>query len=137
MGYDPKMFIDGCYGGTGILYVDGVYGNYMPDAPQIYIEKPRHRYTYLCNLEFLTLFKKIKYIRGDIPRVIIWTTIETNTKNTDRVEFYLDGRHLRTDFRAPFDWKLRPPLGIHTVEAYAYDRAGNMSKAITDIFVLR
>ena len=40
MGYDPDMFIDGCYGGTGILYVDGVYGNFMPDVPEIYIEKP-------------------------------------------------------------------------------------------------
>jgi len=136
MGYDPKMFINGCYGGTGILYVDGVYGNFMPDVPQIYIKKPRHRYTYLCNLEFLTLFKSIKFIRGDIPRIIVWTTVETLVENTDKVEFYLDGRHLRTDYRAPFDWKIRPPLGIHTLEAYAYDRAGKISKAITDIFVL-
>jgi len=137
MGYDPKMFIDGCYGGTGILYIDGVYGNFMPDVPQIYIEKPINGHTYFRNLKFLTLFKKVKFIRGDIPRVIVWTTIETLTKNTDKVEFYLDGRLLRTDYRPPFDWKLRPPLGFHAIEVFAYDRAGNVSKAIKDIFVLR
>jgi hypothetical protein len=136
MGYDPKMFINGCYGGTGILYVDGVYGNFMPDAPQIYIEKPEPGHTYFCNLEFLTLFKKIKYIRGDIPRIIVWTTLKTQVEKTEKVEFYLDGRHLRTDYKEPFDWKIRPPLGIHTLEAYAYDKNGNISKAITDVFVL-
>ena len=137
MRYDPKMFINGCYGGTGILYVDGVYGNFMPDVPQIYIEKPRQRHTYFCNLEFLTLFKKVKFIRGDIPRIIGWTTVETLTKNTDKVEFYLDGRLQRIDYKPPFDWKLRAPLGLHTIETYAYDKKGNASKAITDIFVLR
>jgi hypothetical protein len=137
MGYDPEIFIDGCYGGTGILYVDGVYGNFMPDVPQIYIEKPKRRHTYFRNLEFLTLFKRIKFIRGDLPRIIVWTTVETLVKNTVKVEFYLDGRLLRADYRPPFDWKLRPHLGFHTIEAYAYDKAGNVSKAITDIFVLR
>lgn len=137
MAYDPKMFIDGCYGGTGILYVDGVYGNFMPDVPQIYIEKPRRQHTYFRNLEFRTLFKRVKYIRGDIPRIIVWTTVKTFATNTYKVDFYLDGRLLRTDYKPPFDWKLRPPLGVHTIEAYAYDRAGNVSKAITDIFVLR
>lgn len=137
MGYDSEMFIDGCYGGTGILYIDGVYGNFMPDVPKIYIEKPRHGYTYVRNLEFLTLFKKVNFIQGNIPRIIVWTTIQTQVNDTERVEFYLDGRLLQADYEPPFDWKLRPPLGIHTIEAYAYNRAGNISKAITDIFVMR
>jgi hypothetical protein len=137
MGYNPEMFIDGCYGGTGILYVEGVYGNFMPDVPQIYINKPRRTFTYFRNFEFPTLFKSIKFIRGDIPRIIVWTTVEIQAQNTDRVEFYLDGRLLRTDYRPPFDWKIRPSVGYHTIEAYAYDRGGKISKAITDIFVLR
>jgi len=138
MGYDPKMFINGCYGGTGILYVDGIKGNFMPDEPQISIEKPRRRYTYFGNLEFLTLFKRIKFIPRNIPRIIGWTKVETKVKNDiDKVEFYLDGRLLRADYKPPFDWELRPPRGVHTIEAYAYDREGNMSRDITDIFVLR
>ena len=137
MGYDPDMFIDGCYGGTGILYVDGVYGNFMPNVPKIYFEKPTRGHTYFRDFEFLTIFKKINFIRGDIPRIIVWMTVETKVENTDKVEFYLDGRHLRTDYKPPFDWKLRPPIGLHTIEAYAYDRAGNISRDITDIFVLR
>lgn len=136
MGYDPDMFIDGCYGGTGILYLDGVYGNFKPDVPKIYIEKPRRGYTYFRNLEFLTLFKR-EFIRGNIPRILVWTTVETYVNKTDKVEFYLDGRHLHTDYKPPFDWILRPPLGIHTIEAHAYDEEGNMSKDIMDIFVLR
>lgn len=137
MGYDPKMFINGCYGGTGILYVDGVYGNFMPDVPQIYIEKPRDRHTYFGKWELPTLFKNIDYIRGEIPRIFVWTTVEINAEKTDKVDFYLDGRHLRTDFNPPFNWKLRPPLGFHTIEAYAHDKSGNISKAIKDIFVIR
>ena len=137
MGYDPKMFIDGCYGGTGILYVSGVYGNFMPDVPKIYIEKPRYRHTYFRNIELLTLFSKVKFIEGKIPRIFVWTTVEASANDTDLVEFYLDGRHMYTDYQPPFEWKIRPPVGRHTVEAYAYDSLGNMSKAVTDIFVLR
>ena len=83
------------------------------------------------------LFKNVKFIRGEIPRIIVWTEVKLNVTNTDKVDFYLDGRFLRTDYRAPFDWKLRPPIGFHTIEAYAYNKAGNVSRAITDIFVLR
>ena len=137
MGYDPNMFIDGCYGGTGILYVDGVYGNFIPDVPKIYIEKPSYRHTYFRNIELLTLFKKVKFIEGKIPRIIVWTTVETSVKNTDMVEFYLDGSLMHIDYQSPFEWKIRPPIGRHTIEAYAYDKSGNISKAITDIFVLK
>jgi hypothetical protein len=137
MGYDPDMFIDGCYGGTGILYVDGVYGNFIPDVPKIYIEKPRYRYTYFRNLGFLTFFKNVKFIEGKIPRVIVWVNVETYVNNTDLVEFYLDGNLMYIDYDPPFEWKIRPPIGRHCIEAYAYDRAGNISKAITDVFVLR
>ena len=137
MGYDPDMFIDGCYGGTGILYIDGVYGNFIPDAPRIYIDKPIRRHTYFRNIQLPTLFRRIKFIKGDIPRIIVWTEVKTDTANTDRVEFYLDGRLLHIDYRSPYEWKLRPPLGRHTIETFAFDENGNLSKAIQDIFVWR
>ncbi len=138
MGYDPSMFINHCYGGTGILYVDGVYGNFMPDAPSIYIEKPVYRHTYFCNIGFPTLFNKVKFIEGRIPRIYVWTTVKINTSSeTDLVEFYLDGQLMYIDYRSPFEWKIRPPVGLHTFEAYAYDNLRNMSKAVTDVFVLR
>jgi hypothetical protein len=137
MGYDPEMFIDGCYGGTGILYVDGVYGNFIPDAPKIYIIKPTRKHIYFRNIELPTIFRRVKFIKGDIPRIIVWTQVTTDVANTDRVEYYLDGRLLHIDYRAPYEWNLRPPLGRHTIETFAYDKAGNMSKAIQDIFVWR
>ena len=44
---------------------------------------------------------------------------------------------MHIDYQPPFEWKIRPPTGRHTIEAYAYDKLGNLSKAITDIFVLK
>lgn len=137
MGYDPDMFIDGCYGGTGILYVDGVYGNFMPDVPEIYIEKPNRYHTYFFGLQFPILLKKIKFIPAGIPRIMGWTKIKTLTTNADKVEFYLDGILRYADYMDPFEWYMRAPLGLHTIETYAYDREGNISKAITDVFVFR
>jgi hypothetical protein len=136
MGYDPEMFIDGCYGGTGILYVDGVYGNFMPDAPRIYIDKPVRKHTYLFNLEFPTLFRKVDFIRGDIPRIIVFTKVSTLATKTERVEFYIDGNLKHTDYEVPFEWNLRAPIGRHVLEIYAYDENGTASKDIRDLYVL-
>jgi len=138
MGYDPDMFIKNCYGGTGILYVDGVYGNLNPNVPKIYINKPSSGHTYFRGIQLPTFFKKIKYIPSGIPRVIKWTKVKTTTSmNTEKVEFYLDGDIKHADYHEPFDWNMRPPLGLHTVEACAYDEKGNMSKATINVFGLR
>ena len=136
MGYDPDMFIDGCYGGTGILYVDGVYGNYLPEVPKIYIDRPSRGHTYLRNLQLPIFLKKIKYIPGGIPRIIGATKITTIANNADSVDFYLDGIMRYTDYNPPFEWIMKSSTGIHTIEAYAYSEKGNLSKAIQDVFVI-
>ena len=47
----------------------------------------------------------------------------------DRVEFYLDGKLVATDTRAPYRWVwITPAFGEHVVSAFAYDGSGNRSK---------
>lgn len=132
--YDEDIFIPQCYGGTGFLYVDGVYGNFMPDVPQVYIEEPRRYHTYFFNHEFSSLFGRA-LIQVGIPRIIGWTTVKLNANNTDKVEFYLDGQLQLTDEEPPFEWVLDTNFGLHTIEAVAYNTR-NVSKAIVDVFVI-
>ena len=83
-----------------------------------------------------SLIKKIKYIPGGISRIIGWTKITTLAANVDKVEFYLDGIMRFTDYKPPYEWYMRAPVGIHTIETYAHDKPGNVSKALKDVFVL-
>ena len=47
----------------------------------------------------------------------------------DRVEFYLDGKLVVTDTRAPYRWVwITLAFGEHVVSAFAYDGSGNRSK---------
>jgi hypothetical protein len=46
------------------------------------------------------------------------------------VEFYLDDELQETDTSSPFEW-IWEGTGRHTVQAYAYDTAGNMEKSNT------
>jgi len=132
MSYDAGMFIPGCYGGTGILYLDGVYGNLMPDVPKVYIEEPRRYHTYLFGHEFPSLFGRL-FIQVGIPRIIGWTNVKINATNTDKVEFYVDGKLKYTDSESPFSWRMDVPTGFHTIETYAYNEEGNVSKDIIDV----
>jgi len=74
----------------------------------------------------------------DTINLRIWTmSIITIGHCLAAIPSYLDGNLMYVDYHPPFEWKIRPPIGRHCIEAYAYDRAGNISKAITDIFVLK
>lgn len=124
------------YGGTGIFYVDGVYGNFMPDVPKIQIESPKRYHTYCSGCEFKTVFKKMPFVqKGGVPRIIGWTTVKINATNTNKVEFYVDDEIQFTDEEAPYEWKLHAPHGSHTLEALAYNEH-NTSKGIMDFFVI-
>lgn len=137
MGYDPTMFIDGCYGGeTGILYVDGIYGNFKPDVPKISIDTPRIFYSYLFNYELPQLIRGIPGIQKAAPRIIGPMDISIAAENTEKIEFFVDGKYQITDDSAPFGWNTRLSLGLHTIEIIAYDKNENISKDIVDVFVL-
>jgi parallel beta-helix repeat protein len=134
--FDPYYsFIYPFYGGTGILYINNIYGNLNPDVPKIEIETPKIFHTYLLNQEIKTLFKQISDIQRGAPRVFGNLTIKVNTSNSDKVEFLLDGNIQHTDYETPFKWDLRASSGIHTLETIAYNR-DTISKDIIDIFIV-
>ncbi|HMA82923.1 MAG TPA: C1 family peptidase [Candidatus Thermoplasmatota archaeon] len=137
MGYDPEMFIDGCYGGdTGIIYVDGVYGNYKPEVPKITIQQPTIFHSYLFNYELPQIVRGIPGIQKAAPRIIGPIDITVTAENTEKIEFYVDDKLKITDESVPFEWKATLPKGLHTVEIIAYDADGEISKDIVDVFVI-
>ncbi|MFO8077699.1 MAG: C1 family peptidase [Thermoplasmatota archaeon] len=137
MGYDPAMFIDGCYGGeTGIIYVDGVYGNFKPDVPKIKISRPEIFHTYMFNIEIPQLKRGIQGIQLAAPRIIGPMTLKINAENTEKIAFYVDDEYQTTDDTYPFEWKKKLSRGLHTIETIAYDADGDISKDMVDVFVL-
>jgi len=135
MAYDQDIFIPRCYGGTGILYIDGVYGNFMPDVPKIQIEQPEIYHTYIFGFEFPSLFRKLPGLQNAAPRIVGKHTVKINATNTNKVEFYLDGELQFIDEEPPYEWELDTTSGLHTVKTLAYNEK-NMSKDIVDVFVL-
>ncbi len=131
--YDENIFIH-CYGGTGILYVDGIYGNLMPNVPKVYIDEPKRWHTYIFGRELPAIFGRA-LVQIGLPRIIGWTIVKLNVSNAIKVEFYLDGELQYVDEDEPFEWKLACKPGLHTVEVMAYNE-GNASKAIVDILAL-
>jgi len=123
------------YGGTGILYIDGLYGNLMPDVPKIQIENLRRHHTYMFGKEFPTRFKDLEFVEKAVPRIIYWTIVKVKVENAIGVKFYLDGELQYVDEESPFEWKISAPFGPHTIEAIAFNEK-HLSKGIADVFVL-
>ncbi len=124
------------YGGTGILYIDGVYGNFQPDVPQINIEQPQLYHTYFNGREILTIFRNIKFIQKSAPRIIGPLTVKVEASNTNKIEFYLDNKLKYVDEQQPYEWELQTSPGLHTIETIAYNNV-NKSKDLIDIYVIR
>jgi len=133
--YDANIFIKHCYGGTGIMYLDGVYGNLMPDAPKVYIESPRRYHTYLLGREMPSLFGRV-FIQNGIPRVIGELPVIINASNTVKVEFYIDGKLVGIDEEPPFQYYMDASFGKHELKVIAYASNENISWAGIDFFSL-
>ena len=117
------------------MYIDGVYGNFMPDVPKIQIDQPKIYHTYIFGFEFPSLFRKISGIQDAAPRIAGKHTVKINATNTNKVEFYLDGELQFIDEEPPYEWDLDTTSGLHTIKTLAYNER-NMSKDIVDVFVL-
>ena len=103
--YDANMFADWYGEGTGIMYIDGVYGNLKPDVPKLQIETPKNFQTYCFGQEFTTFFKKMP-IQKASPRIFGEMIVEVNAENVNQVEFYIDNVKQHTDDEVPFTWDL-------------------------------
>ncbi len=135
-GFDELYsFIYPFYGGTGILYVDGIYGNFTPDVPKLEIIKPQCYNTYISGIKFSTIFPYILSIQTGAPRIYGDMTIIVDVENTDYVEFYLDDSFQFKDESQPFSWDLSCSKGLHILEVIAY-KNDVISKDVIDIFIL-
>ena len=122
--------------GTGIMYLEGVYGNLMPDVPRIYIEKPEIYHTYFFNIGFPTIFRNIPSIQAAAPRILGPIMIKINATNTQKVEIYVDGNLENVIDFPPYQWVYYGKKGLHTIETVAYSLSGNISKDVIDVFNL-
>ena len=132
MAYDSAMFAEWYGEGTGIMYIDGVYGNLKPDVPKVQIETPNNFQTYFFGQEFTTFFKKLP-IQKASPRIFGELIVEVTAENVNQVEFYIDNVKQHTDDEVPFTWDLQTTRGLHTLEIRAINDH-NISVDIIDIY---
>jgi hypothetical protein len=135
MAYDADM-IAGWYGpGTGVMYVDGVYGNLKPDVPKVYLVKPDYSHSYVFGIGFPTLLKNLS-IQKAAARIFGPLTVQVTAENTNSVEFFIDDESQYRDTEAPFSWKLDATKGLHTLMVKATNDQNVSSLDIQDIYVI-
>lgn len=134
MSYDERMIAEWYGENTGVMYLEGVYGNMKPDVPKISIETPMYYHTYLFGTEIPTLIKKIPFQRA-AARIIGPLTIQVTAENTDSVTFYLDDIPQHVDTTVPYSWDLEASRGLHTLLIKATNVHNSSSLAIQDIYV--
>ncbi len=120
------------YGGTGVMYIDGVYGTLKPDVPQIYIEQPTIFTTYVRGRKIPTVFTSLFWYQKGAPRIFGPLTIETSAVNTGYVEFYVDDVFQAVDESPPYTWNLDTSRGLHRLEVRAYNN-NTFSKDVIDL----
>jgi hypothetical protein len=134
MSYDERMIAEWYGENTGVMYIEGVYGNMKPDAPKVSLEKPMYYHTYFFGTEIPTLIKKIPLQRA-AARIIGSLTVQVTAENTDSVTFYLDDIPQHTDMTKPYSWDLQASRGLHTLLIKATNAHNISSLAIQDIYV--
>lgn len=133
--YDT-LWIGEWYGkGTGVMYIDGVYGNLEPDVPKIRIEQPEIYHTYVFGEGFRTWLRRLPGVQEGAARIIGPMYVRVEAINTEKIEFYLDGELKYVDEEQPYEWLFRAKPGLHTIEVFAYDADGDISKDVVDVFV--
>ena len=133
LAYDADIFAEWYGNGTGIMYLDGVYGNLQPDVPKVYLSRPIFLHTYFFGRQLPTIFKKLP-LQKSAARIFGNLEIEVATENTDNVEFYIDDVFQGYDDEEPFTCTLQASRGIHTLEVRAAN-AHNISLDIVDFYV--
>jgi hypothetical protein len=135
MAYDADMISQWYGNGTGVMYLDGVYGNLKPDVPKIYLQTPMYFHTYIFGKEFQTVMKKLPLQKAAV-RIVGLLTVTVTTENTSSVEFFVDNVSQYLDTQAPFSWQLHATHGLHTLEVKATDEYQNVSIDIVDFYIL-
>ena len=168
LSYDADMFITGqgtgyeniTGGGTGLLYIDGVYGNLQPDVPEVKIVHPERSYTYYKDHYWKTLILRSIFrneftvwvqhnriqskIFGEekfdtrVPKIFKGTNIVINTtgNNITKAEIYIDNVLKHTSLEPSFQWywDVDVEKGKHEIKVLAYNSKGSISKDIRDVY---
>lgn len=135
MSYDAEMIAEWYGEGTGVMYVEGVYGNLKPDVPKVYIETPFYYHTYVFGKGIPTLLKKLPLQRA-AARIIGPLSVQVTAENTNSVEFFIDNVSTYIGTEAPFTWDLQATRGLHTLTVKATSSNTNSSLAMIDFYVI-
>ncbi len=135
MAYDANMISEWYGPGTGVMYLDGVYGNLKPDVPKVYLETPVYFHSYLLGIGFPTLLRGLDMQKA-AARILGPLTVTVTTENAVSVEFFVDNVSQALDTEAPFTWSMHTSRGLHTLEVKATDEHQNASLAIVDFYTL-
>ena len=138
MAYNANMITGSWYKGydkncTGIMYLDGVYGNLEPDVPKVYIENLNIKKTYIFENEIPIIFRMKRIFTSSTPRIIGSKKIKVTAENADMVEFYLDGIKTHIDNTPPYTWEIEAMRGRHTLIVKAI-KGRNESIDIRDFY---
>ncbi len=130
--YDEIIFADWYGPGTGVMYIEGLIGNFQPDVPKIDFLTPKIYNTYLFGRELRQIFRNTP-LQEASPRILGSLKVEVEAENTNYIEFYIDDELKYTDFEKPFSWELETNRGLHTLKIHAYN-SNNDSIDIIDIY---
>ena len=130
-----RPFFRGFYGGTGVLYMDGVYGNFQPDVPRVYFERPQPGKTYFKNFAWPGKLLRKYFIKTGNPIIIRGTTIKLDTSDDTRnVEVYIDKELVYNITKPPFEYYIScEDYGTYELRVIAYNYNNNASMDIRDI----
>ncbi|MBN1280202.1 MAG: hypothetical protein JXA00_00985 [Candidatus Thermoplasmatota archaeon] len=134
MAYDADMLADWYGPGTGVMYLEGIYGNLQPDVPRVHLQAPDYYHTYVFGRGFPTLLKKLP-LQKAAARIIGPLTVTVQAENTAAVEFFIDDVSVANDTEAPFTWELETTRGLHTLTVKATNAQANASLDVQDIIV--
>ena len=138
MAYDAGMITNNWYkrydeNSTGIMYINGSYGNLKPDAPKVQIQTPKFFKTYIFGKEISTIFRDSKIFKKAAPRIIGDIKINVTAENAEKVEFFIDEVRTYIDYEKPYTWDLETIRGRHTLIVKAKNEH-NTSMDIIDFY---
>jgi hypothetical protein len=84
MSYNADMIAEWNGKGTGVMYIEGVYGNLQPEVPKVHTQTPLYYHTYLFGTEIPTLLKKLS-IQIAAARILGSLTVQVTAENTNSV----------------------------------------------------
>lgn len=109
-----------------VVYVDET-------PPTVEIVKPKDRFLYILDTEIMSLLFKTRII-GEIT---IEAEADDMISEVSKVEFYLDGELMETDYDAPYEWLWsKSSFGNHIIKVIAYDSAGNSASDEMNVWVM-